>query len=310
MAESMIGADPDQLIALAKTMEVSGSNLKQISTTLTNVISQARWNGPDSDRLKQKWHGSMRVTLQTTGDKLSQLSSTLLAQANDQIAASAAYAAPAAPSAGQGGGDSWWNPSSPGWTVGGALGEKLGINFGNWNTSSGLLAGLLGVASGAKIWQAGNAGILAESTGSLKWLKSAQLLEGMQGAGILKALNAATRVGQVGAGFGIATGVIDAYAGIQQGDGYRAADGVITAVLSGASLVPGPVGWVAAGLGAGWAVGQYFSGDVPLSKRIVDFGKSTWDGAVDVANKVGEAGGKILDDIGDGVAKAWQGIFG
>ena len=46
---------------------------------------------------------------------------------------------------------------------------------------------------------------------------------------------------------------------------------------AGASLIPGPVGWVAAGLSVGWGVASMLSGDVPVTKRITDGLSSAWN---------------------------------
>ncbi|MGA7204832.1 MAG: hypothetical protein WBX27_09410 [Specibacter sp.] len=324
MTEGMIGAAPEELRALAKTMESSGAALKTLSGTLHSAISQARWTGPDSERFRSQWNNGMRMKLRSTGESLAGYSSMLVAQAAEQEQASSdtggavsggavsggaglgGAAGPAGP--GTPGGSPFWDPSNPGWTIGGSLGDQLGLDFGAWNTGLGVVAGALGVASGIKLLQAEKGGLLAATPKLLSWLRAAKLAEGVQGAGVLRALNAATRIGQAGSVLGIGMGAMDIYSGLQQGDGYRTADGVITTVLSGAALIPGPVGWVAAGLGAGWAIGQYFSGDVPLSKRIVDFGKSVGQGTVDVVNKIGDAGGKVLDDVGKGASKAWHAL--
>lgn len=303
MADGLIGADPQQLRDLAKTLETSGNTLKQLSMTLHGSISSARWNGSDSERFRGQWNNGMRLKLRTTGESLSDYSAILTAQAKEQEQASSDTGA-AGNMAGNPG--SWWDPNKPGWTAGGAIGDELGLDFGAWNTGLGLVAGALGVASGAKLLQAEKAGLLAESPKFLSWLRAAKLADGVQGAGILRALNAATRIGQAGSVVGMGMGALDIYAGIQQKDGYRVADGAITTILSGASLTPGPVGWVAAGLGAGWAIGQYFSGDVPLSKRIVDFGKDVGKDTAEVVNKIGDAGGKVLDGIGKGASNAWH----
>ena len=97
MTDGMIGADAEQLRELAKTMETSGTALKQLSTSLNSVITGARWNVPDSERFRSQWHNGMRLKPRSTGDVLAQYSRILNDQADEQIQASVASGLPAGP---------------------------------------------------------------------------------------------------------------------------------------------------------------------------------------------------------------------
>ena len=89
MADGMIGADPDQLRDLAKTMESSGSKLKHVAASLNSVIANARWNGPDSEKFRGQWNNGMRKTLHSTGLMLAEHSNLLKVQAEEQEKTSA-----------------------------------------------------------------------------------------------------------------------------------------------------------------------------------------------------------------------------
>ncbi|NVM97230.1 hypothetical protein [Arthrobacter sp. SDTb3-6] len=80
-----------------------------------------------------------------------------------------------------GGRPSIWDPLVPGWTLGGAPGNQLGLNLASWNTGAGLTASALGLASGIKIYEAGQKGLLSTAPRFMSWLRRAKLAEGVRG---------------------------------------------------------------------------------------------------------------------------------
>jgi hypothetical protein len=296
MTEGMIGAAPEELLALAKTMESSGAALKTLSSTLHNAISQARWSGPDSERFRSQWNNGMRMKLRSTGESLAGYSSLLVAQAAEQEQASA---------------------DTGGAGSGGAGGSTLGSpsNGGGAENGGPLLDGIVD-ANGNPVYQAGNlattiAGTFADSLlakmikgnllEELPWSvlgsKAGQLGQYFKGTQLLNGLYMAGRAAGVLSVIGGGAQLVD---GLVNGKPYQALDGGITTVLAVGSFIPvvGPafavagIAWAGLGMlssslgygstsemvGAGvqWAGEKFNDGAQWLGKESANLAKKAW----------------------------------
>lgn len=108
--------------------------------------------------------------------------------------------------------------------------------------------------------------------------------------------------GGVFSAFGVFNGAYETTAGLVDGDGFRAADGLITLGLGVAglaatvALVSNPVGWAIGIAGLAWGAAQLLSGDVPVTKRVTDAASSAIDSV-----------GVFVEDVSRGIA-SWLGI--
>lgn len=83
----MLGADPEQLRALAKDMQRSATSFRRLAVTLSAAVTQARWHGSDADNFKRAWLGHNQ-TLRSVATCLNETSSILLGNAKQQENAS------------------------------------------------------------------------------------------------------------------------------------------------------------------------------------------------------------------------------
>lgn len=54
----MVGADVDQLRALARTLGQAADRLESMTGTVTNMLGQTAWRGPDADQYRSDWRSS------------------------------------------------------------------------------------------------------------------------------------------------------------------------------------------------------------------------------------------------------------
>ncbi|WP_269937575.1 WXG100 family type VII secretion target [Arthrobacter sp. HY1533] len=88
MDENMLGADPEQLRALAKLFSKYSSVLDTTAGDLNPTIMRARWNGPDAQQFRQQWAARMRPQLKSASELFEDTSRRLNAQAREQEQAS------------------------------------------------------------------------------------------------------------------------------------------------------------------------------------------------------------------------------
>lgn len=87
MPGKMLGADPEQLREFAKELQAAGKNLRHTELTLTSVVSNIRWNGPDADNFRRAWSGHKRSIAQIVSG-MNDVSASLLRNAQEQEQAS------------------------------------------------------------------------------------------------------------------------------------------------------------------------------------------------------------------------------
>lgn len=276
----LVGADIAQLRTLAKQMSSGQRSLQGRVANISNLVNSAGWEGADAEGFRQDWNTDLKKRILQTAKALDEASKQLRLNADEQQKASSGGSSSGG---GPAGADAAGSGSRSG-TVSRVVDAMAGaMDWGTWGDVGNAGATVLGVASDMKIDAVDAAGLL-DDAGKLK--------PGMVGSGILKGLRGLSILGNVAGGISVLDGAFSAYQGFESGNTYAGVDGVVTSVLGGASLIPGPIGWTAAGLGLAWMGLDYLSGDVPVSKRIVDFGQSA-----------GNA-------IADGAEAAWDWAFG
>ncbi|WP_457963064.1 hypothetical protein M1E17_16485 [Arthrobacter sp. D1-29] len=296
MAPGLYGADIEQLRTLSKTMGQSGSRLKTVESTVNSLVQSAAWKGADGDRFRSEWTSSLRPMLSRTSESLESQSQLLLKHADEQDQASnsgrGAASSPAPSGAGDPGngsgpernwGDAFTDPDyehAPGgiqWLL-----EKAGVNDGSAASS---IANALKFAADKFSWN----------------LELAQVE-----AGVSKFFGFMGHAGKVLGVLGGAIGVLDVLSGIDNKDPFRIADGVIggglsvAAVLATGTIVGAPAGVVLGGLALGWGLLGMMSGDVPVTKRIWDFGAGVVGGVKDLSDGAGDALGWVGGKLGFG----------
>ncbi|MGN5733522.1 WXG100 family type VII secretion target [Arthrobacter psychrochitiniphilus] len=88
MNEFMLGADPEELRALATLFQKHSAALDQTSNDLNPTIMRARWNGPDAQRFRQDWTSRLRPQIKSASTMFTETSEKLQAQAQEQENAS------------------------------------------------------------------------------------------------------------------------------------------------------------------------------------------------------------------------------
>lgn len=107
----MLGADPEQLRALAKLFSKYSSVLDTTAGDLHPTIMRARWNGQDAQQFRQQWSARMRPQLKSTSELFMDTSRKLHAQAKEQEQASSEASLGGGPG-GSGGSGSTGTPKS------------------------------------------------------------------------------------------------------------------------------------------------------------------------------------------------------
>ena len=299
MAPGIYGADIEQLRALSQSLGRSGTRLKSVESTVNSLVQSSAWKGTDGDRFRGEWSASLRPMLSHTSEALQDQSRSLLKHADEQEQASGAGGAgPSSVLTGTGG-------TGPGSTNGSNPGPGWGDAFTNPNyqhAPSGIewILEKIGVGDGSAA--SGIATALLFVADKFNWnLELAQVQ-----AGVSKFFDFMKGAGKVLGVLGGAIGVLDVLSGIDGKDPFRIADGLIGGGLSVAALVAtgtivgAPAGVVLGGLALGWGLLGMMSGDVPVTKRIWDFGAGVVGAVKDVASAASDAVGWVGGKLGFG----------
>jgi hypothetical protein len=296
MAPGMYGADINELRTLSTSLAKSGSSLKSVESTVNSLMQSAAWRGTDGDRFRSEWSSTLGPMLNKASESLRSQSTSLLKHADEQQQASAGGGGSHSAPSGSGGSPNpdsrpasgpaptWGDPfTDPGYQHAPSgiewLLEKLGVDDGS--AASGIATALVFVAD------------------KFNWnLELAQVQPGVS-----RFFDVMKGAGKVLGVLGGAIGVLDVLSGIDGKDPFRIADGVIGGGLSVAALaatgtiVGAPAGVVLGGLALGWGLLGMMSGDVPVTKRIWDFGAGVVGAVKDVAagakDALGWVGGKL-----------------
>lgn len=85
-----VGADVDQLIALAKRVELQSRKFEEIVTSSSMALMVAEWTGADIDRIRSEWNRQSKPAMKRMSGNLAALAIELRKQAEQQRAVSAA----------------------------------------------------------------------------------------------------------------------------------------------------------------------------------------------------------------------------
>ena len=304
MTSGMIGANPEQLRNLARSMGDSSQTITTADQTITSLLNGIPWGGPDANQFRDRWHTTFRLQLNQTATMLDQQSRVLVDQADQQERTSNDDDDGGTGSGGQGTGGTN--------LVGGiylAGGAGANGNQGADDEFLDVLGNFFGDAGAWPPYQIANWVTSAGGLGAERLLNAmarADLLTPdygtASGVGYLRGtqtLNALNLAGKFAGGLSILTGLGQTYQGIQSGDGHVVADGAITTILAAGSLTPTPAAPFFAAASLVWAGAQFLSGDVPVTERITDFASDAGDAISDGA-----------DAVADGAKDAWNWAFG
>lgn len=85
---SQLGADPEDLRTLARSLRTAAGRLDLLSLGLTRRVRTSAWNGPDAERFHRQWQLRHRPDLDGASTQLAALARRLEHQATEQLAAS------------------------------------------------------------------------------------------------------------------------------------------------------------------------------------------------------------------------------
>jgi uncharacterized protein YukE len=83
-----LGADVEQLDALARVFDGESNRLDALAASLTATVRSVQWIGPDADRFRAEWVGTHRPRVQSIADVLRTQGRALIDQARQQRQAS------------------------------------------------------------------------------------------------------------------------------------------------------------------------------------------------------------------------------
>lgn len=84
----MVGADPEELDALGRQMGSSAERLAAIRAEITSILAMTSWSGADAEMFQSDWSGHLSGTLAGVGTALTDASSKLHFEAEQQRQAS------------------------------------------------------------------------------------------------------------------------------------------------------------------------------------------------------------------------------
>ena len=90
---TQLGADPDHLRELARSLRSAAGRLDTLSIGLARRARAAGWHGPDAVRFEQRWQHQLRPALHASADGLGRLARRVEHEADEQIRAAADHGA-------------------------------------------------------------------------------------------------------------------------------------------------------------------------------------------------------------------------
>jgi hypothetical protein len=304
MAPGIYGADIEQLRALSKSLGQSGTRLRNVESSVNSLVQSAGWKGEDGARFRNEWTSTLRPMLNRTSESLQEQSRSLLVHADEQEQASNPNAGA---TSGPGSNQTPPGPAAPGPTQGADAPERQwsdAFNDPDYKHAPSGLEWLL------EKWIDDGSGA-SDITSALQFVAdkfSWNLDLADVAAGTSKFFDAMKVVGKGLAVLGGALGVLDIASGIENRDPFRVADGAVgggLAIAAGIAAATGvglPVAAAIGGAGLLWGLASMASGDIPVTKRIWDFGAGVVGGVRDlaggVANGVKDLAGGAQDAVG------------
>lgn len=329
----MLGADVEQLRALAKEFTGKSESLTQAQRLIDGAVNQLPryWKGPDAQRFASQWRGQHRGVIARTATMLVQTADQLKTNAAEQVQASSAASLGGAPgiSGGSGGGagsGGSTNPWGPDWLSKGSPFRDGWKNYSNLKNVINLPKNLYGLT-----WMANKGADFF--TDSSQWAKLAarsapyNLMDSATDLLGLKNLNKyfpnlnsmkgffaespkffkGTNLEWLGKGglgrgvgwLGVGMNGYDMVQGIAEGDLGKTVTSGAKTTLGVLCFLPPPAGTVAQVVSAGWAI--Y---DIPVVKDFVNNGvKAIGDGITSAVTNPG----KFVNDVGKGIKDLGKG---
>lgn len=262
-----------------------------MESSVNSLVKSAVWKGTDGDKFRSDWASSLRSMLNQASESLNSQSKVLLGQAKDQERASSA-----------GGGLT----SSP--APGAPASESSPVQERNWNdafTDPNYEHAPSGLEWLLEKWGADDGSGASKITSALQFVAdkfSWNIDLAKVEAGTSKFFDSMKVVGKGLVVLGMGLGVLDIMSGYESRDPFRVADGAVgggLALAAGIAAATGvglPVAAAIGGVGLLWGLASMASGDVPVTKRIWDFGSGVVGGVKDLAD--GAVGG--VKDLADG----------
>jgi hypothetical protein len=295
MAPGIYGADIEQLRALSKLMGQSRQRLQNVESTVNSLVQSAAWKGADGDEFRNAWTSSLRPLLSKTTESLEHQSKSLLMQAAQQEKASS---------------DGGVNTSS---TTGISVQASTGKSR-NWDdafTDPNYEHAPSGVEWLLEKWLADGSktsdivSALQLVADKFNWnLELAQVEKGVS-----RFFDGMKYVGKGLTALGIGFGILDVLSGYENRDPFRVADGVVgggLALAAGIAALTGvglPLAAAIGGAGLLWGLASIVSGDIPVTKRIWDFGSGLVGGVRDIAKGTVSAVKNLADSAGDALSR-------
>jgi hypothetical protein len=306
MAPGIYGADIEQLRALSKSLGQSGTRLKDVESSVNSLVQSAAWKGEDGARFRSEWTSSLRPMLNKASVSLQEQSRSLLIHADEQDHASNSNAG-AAPGSGSGSSQPTPGPAAPG-------SDAPERQWTDAFTDPDYKHAPSGVEWLLEKW-VDDAGRASDLTSALQFVAdkfSWNIDLADVPAGTSKFFDAMKVVGKGLAVVGVAFGALDIASGIENRDPFRVADGAVGGGLAVAAIVVAatgvglPIAAAIGGVGLLWGLASMASGDVPVTKRIWDFGAGVVGGVTDVAGGVANG----VRDLADGAKEAFGWVGG
>lgn len=286
---------------MSKSLSASSATLKRVEASVTSLVQSAAWKGRDGDTFRGEWSSTLLPLLHGTSISLQDQSTALLKHADEQEQASTSgststsVSAPAPPAGSADGAGASRGSDEPGW--GDAFTDPNYIH-----APSGVewLLETLGVDDGSG--SSGIANALKFVADKFSWNVD---LADVQ-AGVSKFFDGMKIAGKGLAVLGGLLGVLDVASGVENRDPFRVADGVVgggLAVAAGVAAATGvglPVAAAIGGAGLLWGLASMASGNVPVTKRIWDFGAGIVGGVKDLADGAADAIGWVGGKLGFG----------
>ncbi|WLQ06808.1 WXG100 family type VII secretion target [Arthrobacter oryzae] len=303
MAPGFYGADIEQLRALSKSLGQSGTRLKNVESSVNSLVQSAAWKGSDGDKFRTEWTSTLRPMLNRSSESLNSQSKVLLAHASEQERASegggtTSSPGPAAPA-----------PVSPAQGAPAPASQSTPAAVRNWGdafTDPNYEHAPSGLEWLLEKWGADDGSGASKITSALQFVAdkfSWNIDLAKVEAGTSKFFDSMKVVGKGLVVLGMGLGVLDIMSGYENRDPFRVADGAVgggLALAAGIAAATGvglPVAAAIGGAGLLWGLASMASGDVPVTKRIWDFGSGVVGGVKDLANgakdALGWAGGKL-----------------
>lgn len=313
----MLGADVEELRALAKEFSGKSQSLTQAQRIIDGAVNQLPryWQGQDAQRFAAQWRGQNRAVIARTASMLDETAQQLKTNATEQEQASsvASLGGPSgAPGTGPGSapgdkGDAGYQ-YGPDWLADEDSPFRQGWNAYNWaklipNMRAGLfdIGGMLTQANRAgffseeawKIFRANNAfSQFANMSSDMfdgKWHTAFNLAEDG------KAFKFFNGAGKVLGGVGVGLDALDSLNHFSKGETGEGAYSLVKAGLGAASFAPPPVGPIAA-----VASGALFLYDnVPVIHDSVNYvGGKIAEGAEAAVDAVADTGKKVAKFFG------------